>query len=748
VCQGRGGWHAPAPLLFFLVGLAVFALAVLPGCRRIRAPKTPPIPEAPSSSSLAFTSEPRTLEVRTGTLTVDERTRIAVPDRRGRRVAELFARWLGLPPSAIGDAGSGAIVLEIAGAPAAADDLAASAYRLDVTPARAHVLASNEAGLFYGAQQLAQLAGARPIGAARPRALPRTVPALVTTDAPRFRFRAMHLDVARHFFPKEVVLRYVDLLAFYKFNVFHWHLTDDQGFRFEVKKHPELTAAAGKTGFYTQDDAREVVAYAAERGITVVPEIEMPGHARAILVSHPELSCTGKPLELPATWGVFEDVLCAGNDATFALIEDVLREVAAVFPSKLVHVGGDEVPHERWDACPKCAAKKKALKTDTAGLQAFFHARVAEILKRLGRTPMLWDEAADLGAPEGAVIVAWRGIAEGLRAARAGSSVVMAPHGFVYFNVKPTPDRSGPGHEGFLPWSKVLAFDPGAAGDPHVLGGEGALWTEHVESVDDIDHLTMPRMQALAEALWSMPAPPSIAHATGRFIAQRPMLDASGIRYYVEPPEGLRPKAVFLDRAAIALHAPGLFRDGVVRYTLDGSEPTGESPNFGEPITVTATTKVSARLFVPGGRESATVRGVFEKQVPRPPRALPAKDVQYTYYEGDFHRLPDFDRLAPVRTGRLDRVRLDPSFRAERFAVRYDGSLEAKTTAVYRVTARADDGVRVFVDGELVLEDDGEHEPRETDGEIALAAGTHALRVEYFQGAEGKELGVWALPNR
>lgn len=737
VCQRPRVWHV------LLAGLLALA-----GCRRIRAPRTPAIAEAPSTTTLAFTSEPRTLEIREGALVIDAATRIAVPDRRGRRVAELFARWVGLPEAAIVDGSDGAVVLELAGAPAPEDDLAASAYRLDVTPARAHVVASNDAGLFYGAQQLAQLAGARPIGTARPRPLPRSVPALAATDAPRFPFRGMHLDVARHFFPKEVVLRYVDLLAFYKFNVFHWHLTDDQGFRFEVKKHPELTAAGGKGGFYTQDDAREVVAYAAARGITVVPEIEMPGHARSILASHPELSCTGKPLELPTTWGVFEDVLCAGNDATYALLEDVLREVAAVFPGKRIHVGGDEVPHARWDACPKCAARKKALGTDSGGLQAFFHARVAEMLARLGRTPMLWDEAADHAPPKGAVIVAWRGIDEGLRAAKAGSPVVLAPHQLVYFNIKPTADRSGPGHEGFLPWSKVLSFDPGASGDPHVLGAEGTLWTEHVTTTDDMDHLVVPRMQALAETLGSTKGPPAFHAAAGRFTAQRPMLDASGIRYYVEPPEGVRPKAAFLDRATIVLRAPALFRDGVVRYTLDGTEPTGDSPAFTTPIAIDATTKVSARLFLPGGRESATARGVLEKQTPRPPRAVPVKGVEYKYYEGDFHALPDFDRLAPKRTGRLEKIALDGSFRAERFAVRYETALEAKATAVYRVTARADDGVRVFVDGELVLEDDGEHEPRETDGEIALAAGTHAMRVEYFQGTEGKELSVWALPNR
>jgi hexosaminidase len=269
----------------------------------------------------------------------------------------------------------------------------------------------------------------------------------------------MHLDVARHFFPRDVVERYIDLIAFHHFNVFHWHLTDDQGFRFEVKSHPELTAVGGRDGFYSQEDMRAVVRYAADRGITVIPEIEMPGHARAILAAHPELSCTGKPQDVPRTWGTFDDVLCAGNEQTYALIEDILREVVAVFPSQLVHVGGDEAPETRWSACPKCRAAMKASNVRADELEAVFMQRIGAILTRLGRRGAVWDEALSPRWKD-PVVFAWREQARGRDAAIAGRDVVMAPHDHVYFNVHQSRLPGGPGHDGFLPWNKVLAFDP------------------------------------------------------------------------------------------------------------------------------------------------------------------------------------------------------------------------------------------------------------------------------------------------
>jgi hexosaminidase len=684
-----------------------------------------------------------------------------------RAVGLRLAGWLGVGASAVRAIAAGqpgpshAIVLRLDAPPSVAQrDVAVEppqgtedeAYTLDITPERALIHARHPAGLFYAAQTLAQLARTRPIAFAPPVpgfGLP-AFPCVHIEDAPTHRVRAMHLDVARHFFTKELVERYVDLLSFYRFNVFHWHLTDDQGFRLAIRKHPELTQVGAPGGSYSQSDAREVVAFAQDRFVTVVPEIEMPGHARAILASHPELSCTGKKQDVPTTWGVFDDVLCAGNEGTYALLGDVLRETTEVFPSKLVHIGGDEVPKTRWSACPKCRARMAKDSLTPAQLQGAFTKRAGSMLAALGRRAVAWDDALEGGVLDSSVIAAWQNAERGRVAALAGHQVVMAPSDTTYFNYWQTRTQNGPGHQGYLPWTKVLAFDPVPPGlSPEqsalVLGGEGALWTEHVTNAAELDTLLLPRLAALSDALWSGPNSPTFV---ARFTAQRRMLDASGVRYFVEPPVGMPRKKVFLETASLALATPALHPDGVVRFTLDGSEPSASSPVYDAPIVLRAATSAAARLFLPGGRASDVVRGVFEPSAPRPPihpsmdPAMFREGVVYKYFEGDFHALPDVVRLSPKRTGRLPTLSFDPAFRPERFAVLYDAWLVVPADGVVRFVARADDGVRVDVDGVRVLDDDGEHAPRDADGEIALARGPHTVRILYFQGAQGKELSL------
>lgn len=732
---------------------------------------------------------------RTGTFTVESRTVIAVDSTETARIGAVLARWLRVDPKNVRVLPRGAelppksIVLWLDGSsdesprdPAqdVPSDKTEEAFTLDVDEERILIHGTKPAGLFYGAQTIAQLAKSRPIGESASgesgsntaATEPLRVPCVHIEDAPAFTYRGMHLDVARHFFPREVVERTIDLLAFYRFNVFHWHLTDDQGFRLAIESHPELTKTQA---YYTQDDARAIVAYAKERFITVIPEIEMPGHARAILASHPELSCTGKKLEIPTTWGVFDDVLCAGNDATYKLLDDILGEVTKVFPSRMVHLGGDEVPKDRWRSCAKCRARMQKEKLSEHELQGWFMKRVSGTLEKLGRRTMAWDEALDGGLPASGVVVAWQSKERGAAAAQHDHDVVMAPNAFVYFDQPQRPERSDV-HETYLPWTKVLAFDPipdglDARQTDRVLGAEGTLWTEHVKTREEIEARALPRMAALSEVLWSAPSAASTPGApkrdprtnegidvetdfARRFEAQRSMLDDAHVGYFIDPPTGLPSKRVFIDKTSLALAAPTLFRDGIVRFTTDGSEPTTTSRAFTPETTlpVEATTNFRARLFLPNGRTSETVSGTFERAAPLPAltgQALPAAfspGVDYTYIEGAFERIPDFPKdergASSAKRGRLPQLGFDVPFRNEQFAVDYRAFVNVETTGVHRFVARADDGVLVEIDGVRVIEDDGRHAARDAEGEIALAAGYHAVRIRYFQAGHGKELSL------
>ena len=347
------------------------------------------------------------------------------------------------------------------------------------------------------------------------------LPAAVITDAPRFSWRGMHLDCSRHFFSVEFVKKVIDLLALHNMNIFHWHITDDQGWRIEIKKWPKLMEVGSHRtgtiigtnsdiddqipygGYYTQAEAREIVAYAAARHITVVPEIDMPGHMLAALASYPELGCTGGPYQVGHYWGVYKDVLCVGNPKVYQFVEDVLTEMMDIFPSEVIHIGGDETPTEKWEACPKCQGIEEK--------QAHFTKRVFDFLTSKGRRALGWDEILD-GSPQDAMIMSWRGTAPGAKAAEAGHDVVMAPTTHCYFDYQQVEDRLFEPSRcgGFIPIEKVYALDPApdslsVEARQHILGTQANLWSEYMTNEAMVEYQALPRMSALAEVQWTMP---------------------------------------------------------------------------------------------------------------------------------------------------------------------------------------------------------------------------------------------------
>lgn len=704
----------------------------------------PPVPAAvaalvPAPSRIAACSAPP--------LKITSRARVSGP----REVASQLEHWLGVSPAPVGEPAEIELRLLM---PDTTDpalefpSIEAQSFILSINDKHAVVSSVGRAGLFYGAQTLAQLAGARTIGAATKPAgnAEWSLPCVIIEDRPRERVRMMHLDVARHFFDRSTVERYVDLLSFYRFNVFHWHLVDDQGFRVQLWKHPEL---ASPDASYSREDMTSVVAQARDRFVTVVPEIEMPGHARAILAAHPELSCTGVQQTTPRSWGIFEDVLCAGNPGSLDLMKDVLTEVAKIFPAHYIHVGGDEVPETRWNACPKCQALMKEAHVDAPGLERLFMQQVFAHLATLNRRPMVWDEALpDKPEVNPPIVVAWQGKARGDLAASRGFDTIYAPWDAVYFNFRQSEVRGiEPGHDSAqLAIETVRAFDPGVG--PHVLGGEGALWTEYVSKPEELDELAMPRMAALADSLWAGPRPfDDFAH---RFSAPSQLLalDRANVKYFIDPPRGSHSRHVVVDETYAKFEVPPMFRQGVIRYTRDGSTPTASSPRYRDPLQITETTTIATALFLPNGRTSPTVKTTFIKEQPRPARSkVPA--LRCEYWEGHYHRLSHVSGppRATVDVEAIDIAAVQKAANAtaaEHFAFRCVGGIEIAETGVYRFLLTSDDGSRLRVDQETIVENDGEHAPREEEGEIALAKGLHDIEVFYFQGAEGKELRVEA----
>lgn len=407
----------------------------------------------------------------------------------------------------------------------------AEGYLLTVSQKGVTILGGSAAGVFYGIQTLRKAVKEGPI-----------MNPVIITDAPRFTWRGMHLDCSRHFFSVDFVKKFIDLLALHNMNRFHWHLTDDQGWRIEIKKWPKLISVGSKRsgtiigtnsdiddgipygGYYTQDEAREIVAYAAARHITVIPEIDMPGHMLAALASYPELGCTGGPYQVGHYWGVYKDVLCVSNERVYQFVEDVLTEIMDIFPSEVIHIGGDETPTDKWLQCPRCQALQKQLPapqqaaedfepltSKLSPLQAHFTKKVFDFLTSKGRRALGWDEILD-GSPQSAMIMSWRGTEPGAKAAETGHDVVMTPTTYCYFDyqqVKDTqfePSRCG----GFIPIEKVYSLDPApdslsVTAREHILGAQANLWAEYMTNEAMVEYQALPRMSALSEVQWTLP---------------------------------------------------------------------------------------------------------------------------------------------------------------------------------------------------------------------------------------------------
>ncbi|MDD4515509.1 family 20 glycosylhydrolase [Massilibacteroides sp.] len=467
------------------------------------------------------------------------------------------------------------------------------AYRIDITKDEI-TIRGNGAGLFYAVNTLQQL-------------IPNTgtkIPCLKIADEPRFAYRGLMLDVGRYFFTVDYLKSFIDQMAHYKLNVFHWHLTEDGGWRIEIKKYPELTKKGAwrsssqytregglqdrvpHGGFYSQEDVKELVKYAAERHVEIIPEIEMPGHASAALSVYPELSCSGKPIALPLPWGIKNDIFCGGNDAVFSFLEDVLSEIIPLFPSEYIHIGGDEAPKKHWKECPKCQARIKAegLK-DEHELQSYFIQRIERFVNSKGKRIIGWDEILEGGLAPNATVMSWRGEEGGIAAANMHHDVIMTPNTYLYFDYYQSRDKQNEPINigGFLPLDKVYSYEPYTPKitkeqQKFIKGVQGNIWMEYIHSGAMVEYMTYPRALALAEIGWSPADKKDYADFLKRIPARLASMDKAGIMFRIPEPFGWDKVKIENAQAVINLVAP--VEGAEIYYTTDGSDPAAGGTRY------------------------------------------------------------------------------------------------------------------------------------------------------------------------
>lgn len=530
------------------------------------------------------------------------------------------------------------------------------AYQLKVDASQVVISSPSEAGVFYGIQTLRKAVDVAEGSNVE-------LPAVEINDQPRFGYRGMMLDVGRHFFSMDEIKTYIDMMALHNINRFHWHLSEDQGWRIEIKKYPKLTEIGsmrketvighnsgkydGKPygGFYTQEQAKEIVAYAAERYITVIPEIDLPGHMQAALAAYPELGCTGGPYEVWTQWGVSDNVLCAGNDQTIQFIKDVLAEIVEIFPSEYIHVGGDECPKDKWKTCPKCQTRIKALglksdakHTKEERLQSYVIHEAEEFLNSKGRKMIGWDETLEGGLAPNATVMSWRGEAGGIEAAKQHHDVVMTPNTYLYFDYYQSKDTETEPMAigGYLPIERVYSYEPmpkslSPEEQKYIVGVQANLWTEYIPDFKQVQYMVLPRMAALCESQWCAPKKKNYEAFLQRVSRLIDIYAKNGWNYATHIFDvmlDLKPNTETgtLDAVARTIdNAP-------IYYTLDGSEPTTASEKYTDVIKIDKPCTLRTVAIRPSGSSKITKDEIsFSKSSMKPITMLQPINKQYEF---------------------------------------------------------------------------------------------------------------------
>ncbi|QJB38045.1 family 20 glycosylhydrolase [Chitinophaga oryzae] len=641
-------------------------------------------------------------------------------------------------------------------------------YTLAVTPQQLQIGAKSPTGFFRAIATLRQLMPSTIEGRTTGNLRSVTIPAMQLKDNPVYSWRGMHLDVSRHFFSVGYLKKFIDLLALYKMNKLHLHLTDDQGWRIEIRKYPLLTTVGawrelnnqdsvcmqkakenpdmeidqehiihkdGKTlygGFYTQAQMKDIIAYAAARHVEIIPEIDMPGHMMAAIRAYPFLTCDGK-----SGWGKdFSTPICPCNESTFRFAEDVYTEIAALFPSKYMHLGADEVEKTSWAASPACAEVMKAnnLK-NVEELQSYFVKRMEKFFHAKGKVLIGWDEILEGGISPTAILMYWRAWVPDapVKAARHGNKVIMTPGNPLYFDAQP--DRNSLGN--------VYHFDPVPKGltaeeAQSIMGAQANIWTEYIPSEKRADYMFMPRMTALAEVLWTHKQ--DYNSYLQRLNEQYARLDQLGVHYRLPDLEGFTEDNVFVDKGLLEVKAP--LTGMTIRYTTDGTIPGLKSAVLPAALPVTAPQTFKLAAFSPMGNRGDIYTLRYRQEAYAKALAEKPADTGFrlAYFRGAFKTTAKI-KATPDSTLRTDNVIIPEGLgHGEAFGARLQGYFYAPETGIYSFYLTCDDGGMLYIGNKTVVDNDGWHAPLQKSGQIALEKGWHPLKVDFVEGGGGYTL--------
>ncbi|WP_264531563.1 family 20 glycosylhydrolase [Flavobacterium sp. N502540] len=661
-----------------------------------------------------------------------------------------------------------------------APSLKKEGYKIVITPKKITVTGSEE-GLFYAVQSLLQMLPNKP------KSQEIKLPCVTIEDEPRYDYRGLHLDVCRHFFSVDVIKDFIAQMSSYKLNNFHWHLTDDQGWRIEIKKYPKLTEVGSKRaqtlvgnkferfpyffdgnpygGFYTQEEIKDVVKFAEEHYVNVIPEIEMPGHATAAVTAYPNLSCfPDRPYKVIEYWGVFEDIFCAGKEETFTFLEDVLTEVMALFPSKYIHIGGDECPKARWKECPNCQKKIKELGLKNEHeLQTYLTTRIEKFLNNNGRQILGWDEMLEGGLTPNAAVMSWRGESGGIAAAKQKHFVIMNPEHILYLDYNQAYSPNEPLTVGRLVTvEKMYHYNPTPVDSltvdeqKYIMGVQSNLWSEYLTSPAKLNYQLYPRMFALAETAWTQPQHKNYNNfVLNRMPHHLEKLELQKRLYKVPTPFGANETALIASKYVLDLKPT--IKNGQIFYTIDGYNPDETANLYEKPVTIHIPKgefrTVKTVQISPSGRKSSINKIIIRNPDLKPALAVkPTKQgLKYEYFIGTlFQQVQDLELAKPVNSGIFEGTVSSEKWKTKKeryIGLKFDGYIYVPETGNYKFSTLSDDGSKLFIDNELIVNNDGIHWLNEAYGAVKLEKGFHKFNISYFDQVGGTTLNCFIQPE-